>query len=197
MEDYPHTEYKLPGADIKLYPNFLADPPTVQDVIENVEFEPTNKTKVFVHGKWHNIPRRQTAYGDPGTFYRFSGHKSVAKPWTDFTTDIRLQLEAALETSFNFVLINLYNDGHHCIGAHSDDESDLDPDHMIASYTVGETRDFVLKHKKTKERTTIPLSHNSLLIMAGDTQKNYVHSIPRRKKCKKPRVNFTFRQMNI
>lgn len=195
MEDYEFHDYKLPGADVKICYDFLTEPPTTWDIFDNVEFDPADKTKVFVHGKWYNIPRRQTAYGDPGTFYRFSGHKSIPKPWTDFITNIKLQIEAVLETEFNFVLVNWYQDGEHCIGWHSDDEKDLDENHMIVSYTVGETRDFLLRNKRTKEITKISLPHNTLLIMGGDTQKNYQHSVPKRKGVRKPRVNFTFRQM--
>ena len=195
MEDYDFYEYKLPGASVKLCTEFLAEPPTVWDVVDNIQFDPAEKTRVFVHGKWYKIPRMQSSYGDPGTFYRFSGHKSEPKPWNDFLTQIKLQIEGVLETEFNFVLVNMYNDGEHCIGWHSDDEKDLDNDHVIASYTIGAERDFILKNKRTKETTTISLPHNSLLTMGGDTQKNYLHSVPKRKGCKEPRVNFTFRQM--
>jgi len=68
---------------------------------------------------------------------------------------------------------------------------------VIASYSIGAERDFILKNKWTKESTTIKLPHNSLLIMGGDTQKNYLHSVPKRKGCREPRVNFTWRQMVI
>lgn len=194
-DDYKFTEFDIPGANIQLCENFLHSPPSVMDVIENVEFDPAEKTKVHVYGKWFNIPRRQTSYGDEGTFYRFSGHKSIPKPWTPFMENIKFQIEAVLETSFNFVLVNMYNDGNHHIGWHSDDEKDLKDNHIIASYSVGAPRDFLLKNKKTKRIYTINLPHNSLLIMGGDTQTNYLHSVPKRGGCKEPRINFTWRQM--
>jgi alkylated DNA repair dioxygenase AlkB len=105
-------------------------------------------------------------------------------------------METVLEETFNFVLINLYENGTRYIGWHSDDEKDLRDGSIIASLTFGAERDFILKNKETKAVTKIALPHNTLLIMGGDTQKNYWHSVPKRLRVKEPRVNMTWRQMN-
>jgi alkylated DNA repair dioxygenase AlkB len=195
MTDYDFEKLDLPGADVQICYNFLASPPSVDDVNSNVVFNSDEESKVFIHGKYIQIPRKQVGYGNDGTFYRFSGNRVDAKPWNDFLEDIELQLEAVLEETFNFVLINLYEDGTRYIGWHSDDEKDLGDGSIIASLTFGATRDFVLKHKVTKKSTKIALPHNTLLIMGGDTQKNYLHSVPKRLRVKEPRINMTWRQM--
>lgn len=197
MSDYNFQDLKLPGADVRVCYNFLASPPSVDDVTNNVEFNSDEDSKVFIHCRYVQIPRKQTAYGDTGTFYRFSGNKVDARPWNDFLENIELQLEAVLEEMFNFVLINLYEDGTRYIGWHSDDEKDLEEGGIIASLTFGAERDFVLKHKVTGKTVKIALPHNTLLIMGGDTQKNYLHSVPKRLRVDKPRINMTWRQMNV
>jgi alkylated DNA repair dioxygenase AlkB len=66
---------------------------------------------------------------------------------------------------------------------------------MIASVSLGETRDFVVKHMRTRQRHVMPLEHGSLLEMMGETQKVARHSIPKAKKPCGPRINLTFRQV--
>ena len=41
----------------------------------------------------------------------------------------------------------------------------------------------------------IELAHGSLLLMQGDTQKNYQHSLPRSAKAVDARINLTFRKI--
>ena len=42
-------------------------------------------------------------------------------------------------------------------------------------------------------KITIPLGHGSLLLMSGELQKYWQHSVPKRKKVKDMRINLTFR----
>jgi alkylated DNA repair dioxygenase AlkB len=59
--------------------------------------------------------------------------------------------------------------------------------------SFGAIRDFQFRHIETKEKKSLQLGHGSLLIMAGQTQDNWQHQLPKRKKVEKPRVNLTFR----
>lgn len=193
------TDLKIPDATIILHNDFLSNPPSVKDVLEQVTFNSDDESKVFVFGRYVNIPRKQVAYGDDGTFYRFSGNQVNAKPWSDvpIIQQLKEQIETKLLQTFNFVLVNYYKDGESVIGLHADDEKDLIKNSIIASYTIGETRDFVVIHNKTKTRYVIPLPHNTMLVMKGKTQKNTKHMLPKRKRVKGPRINFTFRQMVV
>ena len=89
--------------------------------------------------------------------------------------------------------MNLYHNGSEGMAWHSDGEKDLKKHGAIASLTLGAERNFSFKHKKTKERITLPLMSGSLLIMTGLTQENWLHRLPPTKKKFRERVNLTFR----
>lgn len=100
-----------------------------------------------------------------------------------------------LDTKFNGILINHYENGNKCIGAHSDDESGLDnKNNCVASLSIGEERKFRIRDKKTKKIIKdFKTKNNSLIVMCGDFQKEFLHEIPIEKKIKKPRWSLTFR----
>jgi alkylated DNA repair dioxygenase AlkB len=61
---------------------------------------------------------------------------------------------------------------------------------------LGATRRFVLKHRQEKDRKlALELPHGSLLVMAGDTQANYRHALPRTARPVGERINLTFRRI--
>jgi alkylated DNA repair dioxygenase AlkB len=93
------------------------------------------------------------------------------------------------------VLLNYYRDGNDTVGWHADDEPGLGLSPFIASLSVGAERDFQLRFNNDKTvKITMLLTHGSLLVMGGETQGNWQHAIPRRKRIKEPRVNLTFRE---
>ena len=165
-------------------------------------------SKVFVHGKWHKVPRKQAAYGDTGLTYTFSGATVAAQPWNNAPFlkcigDLISSLSGGQK--FNFVLVNRYNDGNDHMGEHRDDEADLVPRSAIASVSLGQARDFVFRHRDARgsgakrkiDPVKFELSHGSLLMMNHPTNVYWFHSLPVRKKAICPRVNLTFRQMVV
>ncbi len=106
--------------------------------------------------------------------------------------------------SYNFVLVNRYSDGNHCIGEHRDDESELNPDVPIASLTLGASRDFYFKHADARSgrdrsiaKVQLVLDDGLLLLMEKPTNRHWYHALPRRKKCSGVRINLTFRKVII
>ncbi|TPX16640.1 uncharacterized protein E0L32_003581 [Thyridium curvatum] len=61
--------------------------------------------------------------------------------------DLRVSTEAATGCRFNFCLVNYYASGADSISFHSDDERFLGPEPAIASFSLGASRDFLMKHK--------------------------------------------------
>jgi alkylated DNA repair dioxygenase AlkB len=94
---------------------------------------------------------------------------------------------------YNSCLLNLYHDGEEGMAWHSDDEKELAPQGSIASLSFGAERRFLLRHKRSKEQVELSLSAGSLLVMRGATQTHWLHSLPKMKKVRTPRVNLTFR----
>jgi alkylated DNA repair dioxygenase AlkB len=117
----------------------------------------------------------------------------TAENWTATLIEIKRQIESVSGEKFNSVLINLYRDGQDSNGWHADDEPELGEAPVIASLSLGATRDFDLRLKQdhtTKAR--LALQHGSLLIMRGSTQQYWQHQIPKRSQVG-ARVNLTFR----
>ena len=164
-------------------------------------------SRVFIHGQWHKVPRKQAAYGDHGLSYTFSGATVAANPWNEapFLKDICDIVSSITGHTFNFVLVNRYKDGADHMGEHRDDEADLVPRSAIASVSLGQERDFVFRHKdarggKAKRKmdpVKLGLAHGSLLMMNHPTNVYWFHSLPVRKKAVFPRINLTFRQMVV
>ncbi|HEY9910179.1 MAG TPA: alpha-ketoglutarate-dependent dioxygenase AlkB [Thermosynechococcaceae cyanobacterium] len=146
-----------------------------------------------MYGKSIALPRLTAWYGDAGSSYAYSGITMNPHPWTPTLQAIKQQVEAASGTIFNSVLLNLYQDGNHSVSWHSDDEKELGDNPTIASLSLGGSRAFHLKHKRTKETIKLELGSGSLLLMSGETQHHWVHQVPKTKKFVTPRINLTFR----
>lgn len=155
------------------------------------------RDEVTVFGKRHPIPRLHQWYGDHAADYRWSGLTMRPRPWTPTLARLKAKVEGACEARFNSVLCNLYRDGNDTMGFHADDEPELGPEPVIASLSLGATRDFVLKPRAGGERRVLALAAGSLLIMRGSTQQHWVHGLPRRARVKAPRINLTFRWIDV
>lgn len=163
-----------------------------------------NNSEVFVYGKWMRIPRKQTAFGDTGISYRFSGTEVPARAWVSFLQELANELTQYLHdqvllpadcAGINFVLINYYEDGNSYIGWHADDERDL-ASFAIVSLSLGASRDFIFRKKSAHDQKyKMHLSNGDMLVMLGDTQKHWQHTLPKRTRVTEPRWNLTFRIM--
>ena len=140
----------------------------------------------------HMQPRLTASYGDEGVTYKYSGTVNVALPWTPTLLEIKEKIEA-VQGQYNYCLLNRYRSGQDSMGMHADDEPEMG--NVIGSLSLGATRTFRIKHNKTKETMNLPLSHGSLLIMAGTMQKFWKHEIPKTKQAVGERINLTYRRI--
>ena len=153
----------------------------------------TGFIKIF--GKTHQIPRLQAWYADNEIEYTYSGKKLQRHNWNNLLLEIKEKIENITSFKFNSVLANLYRDGNDSMGLHSDDEKELGKNPVIASLSLGETREIYFKHKNKKLNLVIPQASGQLLLMHGKTQQYWKHEIKKTKKIKKPRINLTFRNI--
>lgn len=140
-------------------------------------------------------PRKVSWHADEGYPYRYSGVTHAPSEWTPSLSEVRDRLEQRLGVRFNGVLGNLYASERDSVGAHSDDEPEIDPVAPIASVSFGATRKFIVRHQTSKSRHVLALEHGSLLVMAGATQRVSQHEIPKMKTPCGPRINLTFRKV--
>jgi alkylated DNA repair dioxygenase AlkB len=94
---------------------------------------------------------------------------------------------------YNAVLCNLYREGSDSVGLHADAEPEMGP--VIASVSLGAERLFRLKRLDGTVAFSERLPHGSLLIMAGQTQKNFKHEVPKEPDVVQSRINLTFRRI--
>lgn len=206
------------GACVEYDPAFLSPSEAKrykQGLLASIEFNTEEESKVrrpFSRDKIA-IPRRQTAYGDPGTSYTFAGCVVPSRPWIPMLCALRALLKERTGYAPNFVLVNYYRSGFDSIGWHADDERDLGDAPAILSLSLGAERDFQFRHRDAFPRAgqpaprpelqtiTLSLRSGSLLIMRDPTNKHWKHQLPRRggKKAVEigARLNLTWRRIVV
>ena len=155
---------------------------------------------VTLFGKTHVTTRQIVWMGDSDASYQYSGHTRQAIAWTDSVFHVKHHIEQQLakigiNTHFNSCLLNYYPSGDDGMGYHADDERELGEQPIIASLSLGATRKFVLKHKKTQDKVELYLESGQLIVMHGETQKYWKHTVTKTKTVLEGRISLTFRQM--
>ena len=162
--------------------------------METIKFKPD---EAIIFGKKIITKRKVAWYGESAYSYTYS---KVTKQASIFTKEL-LALKAIVEKesgeTYNSCLLNLYHSGEEGMGYHSDGEKMLKKEGAIASVSLGAARKFSFKHKENKQRIDVVLENGSLLVMKEGTQKNWLHRLPPTKKVNTPRINLTFRTIEL
>ena len=187
-----NTALSLPDADIEYTPDFIDQHEAIALYEELVADLDWRQEVIKVYGKSHPTPRLSCWMGETGLPYGYSQTAMEAMPWSATILNMKQALEVSTKTVFNSVLINYYRDGRDSVGWHSDDEPEFGKNPLIASVSLGASRDFHLRHKQHKLTHKMPLNNGSLLIMKGPTRHYWQHHIPKRAHAQ-GRVNLTFR----
>ncbi len=147
-----------------------------------------------MYGKIVKTPRLQCVMATEGSKPSLYSKRAPLK-WDPAVDKIREKIEKTLKMSksFDYVLMNLYRDGNDYISWHRDREAEGEGKNIIASLSLGATRKFILKHSTKEVEKTFFLTSGSLIVMAGETQKSWKHTVPKEKKVTTPRINLTFR----
>jgi len=151
---------------------------------------PWEQKTIRIYGRETPVPRLTCWFG--GAAYSYSGTTNVAHAWLPELEELRARLEDETAARFNSCLANVYRGGRDSVSWHSDDEPELGHNPTIASISLGDTRDFKLRHQTSREVSTIPLGHGDLLVMRGESQSHFRHSVPKRAHAS-TRINLTFR----
>jgi alkylated DNA repair dioxygenase AlkB len=186
----------LPHGDswVMVFPVIPKEIQMDENLFEDIwNLHPKEKGKGIIMGKEIEFPRWQESYGQA---YSFTGmtHKAHKIKHT-FMKSILEWVCNDSQKKYKQILVNWYENGNHYIGPHSDDEKQLVKKSAIYSFSFGQERDFVIKSKDKTYRKVVKMPHNSLLVMCGEMQKYYKHSVPKRalSKCPKKRINITMR----
>jgi alkylated DNA repair dioxygenase AlkB len=141
------------------------------------------------------LPRLNAWFADDGLRYSYSGLSHLGQGWLPKLAEIKQQVEAASAATYNSLLLNLYRDGRDSIGFHTDAEPELGMNPVVATVSYGAEREFVLKHKATREVLRYRLPSGSLLVMGGSSQHHWLHAVPRTEEAVGERISLTFRRI--
>lgn len=156
---------------------------------------PWEHDEAVMFGKRIVTARKVAWFADGGVSYSYSGTTKRAHAWSEDLLRLKKVAETLAGEAYNSCLLNLYHGGDEGMGWHSDDEKEIVPGSSIASLSLGAERKFSFKHKQSKETVSVVLEDGSLLDMRGETQRCWVHQLPKTKKLNEPRVNLTFRRV--
>ncbi len=182
----------LPNADVCLINNALGidwASEAREALITGVSWR---SASIQMFGRRIPSPRLTAWVGDRA--YTYSHLTWPSAPWDKTLGKIRQRVEELAGESFNGVLLNLYRDGRDSMGWHSDDERELGPQPVIASLSLGAPRRFAFRARDNHaQKYLLTLSHDSLLIMSGETQAHWQHALPKTAAPVETRINLTFR----
>ena len=105
--------------------------------------------EITIFGNTVLEPRLSTWHNELGEGYKYSGVMRRAQPFSKTLSEIRDRCAEITNTPFNSALINFYRNGQDGVGWHSDNEACNGPEPTIASVSLGATRRFDMRHRKT------------------------------------------------
>ncbi|KGL64085.1 alpha-ketoglutarate-dependent dioxygenase AlkB family protein [Polaribacter sp. Hel1_85] len=165
-----------------------------QKLMETIQFK---NDEAIIFGKKIITKRKVAWYGESEYSYTYSKVTKTANIFTKELLELKEIIEKETGETFNSCLLNLYDSGAEGMAYHSDGEKMLKKDGAIASLSLGAERKFSFKHKENKQRIDIVLENGSLLVMKKGTQTNWLHRLPPTKKVNSPRINLTFRTIEL
>ena len=145
------------------------------------------------YGKAVKLPRLTAWCGENMKDYSYSG----ARGWTEELVFIKQRVEVHAGVQFTSVLLNLYRDGNDSVSWHRDNEKVLRVNPIIASVSFGGTRTFKFRHvDEHRLIRSVELSSGTYVLMHGETQHKWEHTILKTNKPVEPRISLTFRVLH-
>jgi len=189
--------YEFPKDLLEYKENFLGreEADKLKDIL--LKTAPWEQRTQKMYDKTVITPRLTAWYGGNDSSYDLDGNVSGTNAWTPELYALKERIEKEFGYQFNGVLLNLYRDNNDSVAWHRDKESRYGKRPVIASISLGQTRNFDFRKKDHHQsKYSLPLPHGSLLIMKGDLQENWEHRIAKSNIPMKERINLTFRLIN-
>ena len=145
-----------------------------------------NDIRVF--GQWHKEPRLTAWWGRAINTPTFGARARIFRRHEGAGTARRRFVGHGIQRSAGQWL-QRWPRQH---GVHRDNEPEID--RRAYGLSLGATRTFKIRDRRTKEVIDLELEHGDLLVMEN-LQDVHEHSVPKRTKVSAPRMNFTFRSL--
>lgn len=190
-----HYDASMQGQDLLQLHGVLYSPQRAKGLLQQLIQEISWQQDFVAFGRRFDVPRMQAWYADPGVHYRYSDNKLESHAWNELLLSIKQDVETRSGHEFNSVLLTYYRDGQDHVNWHADDEPELGDAPIIASMSLGATREFQYRHKQNDERGSLQLQDGELLVMQPLFQQQWEHRVPVEPHIQEPRINLTFRQV--
>jgi alkylated DNA repair dioxygenase AlkB len=160
------------------------------------------RPEMQLYGRTVRENRNVGFFSDESKGYFYSRKWAVSKPLTEPLRLLMKRLNDDLNTDFNGILINHYEDGRNNIGAHRDSQEGLARNGMVAAITLGQSRilrirELPLGSTTVQRKFDVETKDGQLLVMDGLFQKECTHEIPIQKTIVAPRWSLTFRSHRV
>ncbi|WP_027388052.1 alpha-ketoglutarate-dependent dioxygenase AlkB family protein [Chryseobacterium gregarium] len=187
--------YEFPKDLLEYRENFLDREEADQLKDRLLHTAPWEQRMQKMYDKTVLTPRLTAWFGGSDKSYEpADNNTSGTHPWTPELLSLKEKIEKESGYLFNGVLLNLYRNHNDSVAWHRDKESRYGSRPVIASISLGQTRNFDFRKKDHHQsKYSLPLPHGSLLIMKGDLQENWEHRIAKSNFPMKERINLTFR----
>lgn len=185
------------GLDLWYFPDFLTaeEANSLHDHL--LSSVPWFRVQYKSFGQLRTTPRYTTCFGCDDSGPNNSKYKKPVQAWPQVLQDLQTLARSSIPIQApkaNCILMNYYKESSDSITWHSDDERFLGSNPTILSFSLGGTRTFRIRHKQRLSPTRdFTLKQGSLLIMGGQTQHFWEHSVPKCSQIDKPRMNITMR----
>lgn len=189
--------YEFPKDLLEYKENFLSreDADELKDYL--LQHTPWEQRTQKMYDKTVLTPRLTAWYGGVQSYKSADNNTTERNEWTPELYALKERIEKEFGHQFNVVLLNLYRDNNDSVAWHRDKESRYGKRPVIASISLGHTRNFDFrKRDHHQSRYSLPLPHGALLIMKGDLQEHWEHRIAKSTVPMKERINLTFRLIN-
>lgn len=186
--------YEFPKDLLEYRENFLQPKEANQlkdHLLHTVQWEQRTQK---MYDKMILTPRLTAWYRDSIESNESDNNKKKTNHWTPELLFLKEKIEKEFGYRFNGVLLNLYQNNNDSVAWHRDKESKYGKRPVIASVSLGQTRNFDFrKMDHHQSKYSLPLTHGSLLIMKGNLQEYWEHRIAKSTTPMKERINLTFR----
>jgi len=172
---------------VEIYPAFFTKEESeslFNHLLNEIEWQ---QDSMKFYGKQVNLPRLTAWYGESMKQYSYSGIDMNVKPWTEELLFIKNRIEKNSGLKFTSVLLNFYRDGNDSVSWHRDNEKVLRVNPVIASVSFGATRTFKFRH--IDDHSLVRM----FVLMKGETQHKWEHTIPKTSRQVDQRIGLTFR----
>ncbi len=149
---------------------------------------------IKMFGKEVLTPRWQQSYGKD---YRYTGALNNALPIPDSLQPFLLWAQNNVDSRLNGLLLNWYDGAlGHYIGAHRDDERDLQQDSPILTISMGEERIFRLRPYGGEGFQDFVFANAEAIVLPAQTNRHFTHEVPLVRKYLGRRISITLRAYN-